>query len=148
MKLHDLSDLAARIERGERLSAADAERLWSTPHLHALRELADRVRHRLHGDRVARVRASSGPGAAVLSARAATVASLLALRDQHHASVLVRDKSTALELLRVIACARLVLDDVPHIAASAAELGRELSQLALDWGADQLVEVALEEVAA
>ena len=131
-----------------RIDEAAARKLWSHPTLHAVRALADQARRRLHGDRVARVRATNGPGAAVLDIGGEdVVASVLALRDRRHATVIVRDdarKRTALELLRACAVARLVLDDVPHIAISARD---PLAQIALDYGVDQLVDCALEAAA-
>ena len=138
------------LQRG-RIEEASARKLWAHPALHVVRALADQVRRRLHGDRVARVRVSSGPGAAVLDIGCDdVVAAVLALRDRRHATVIVRDsgrKRTALELLRACALARLVLDDVPHIAVSAIELGPSLAPIALDYGVDQLVDCALEAAA-
>src|SRR5689334_7506666 len=103
-----------------RIDEAAARTLWAHPMLHAVRALADQARRKLHGDRVARVRASNGPGAAILDIGGDdVVATLIALRDRRHATVIVRDvahQRTALELLRACALARLVLDDVPHIA--------------------------------
>ena len=139
------------LQRG-RIDETIARRLWAHPALHAVRALADGVRKRLHGDRVARVRAPSGPGAAVLDVSVGdVVAAVLALRDRRHATVIVRDaarRRTALELLRACALARLVLDDVPHIAVSAIELGPQLAPIALDYGVDQLVECLAQEAAA
>src|SRR5438046_754473 len=87
-----------------RIEEAMARKLWAHPALHAVRALADEVRRRLHGDRVARVRAASGPGAAVLDIGCDdVVGALLALRDQRHATVILRDagaRRTALEMLR------------------------------------------------
>ena len=91
-------------------------------------------------------------GAAVLDVGCDdVVAALLALRDQRHATVIIRDagrKRTALELLRACALARLVLDDVPHIAVSAVELGPALTAIALDYGVDEIVECLAQEAAA
>jgi len=47
----DLSDLAAKVTAGERLSAEEGLRLMRTPYLAALGALANLVRERLHGDR-------------------------------------------------------------------------------------------------
>ncbi len=43
-----LTDIAAKVDRGERLSLADGARLFDTPDLHGVLELADAVRRRLH----------------------------------------------------------------------------------------------------
>ena len=138
----------AGLELPPRIDEAAARKLWSHPALHAVRALADQARRRLHGDRIARVRASNGPGAAVLDIGCEdVVAAVLALRDRRHATVIVRDaqhKRTALELLRACAVARLVLDDVAHIALSARD---GMASIALDYGVDQLVECALEAAA-
>jgi 2-iminoacetate synthase ThiH len=126
-----------------RIDEAVARTLWSHPALHALRGLADATRRKLHGDRVARVRAPSGPGATVLDIGCEdVVAAMVALRDRRHATVIVRDAArqrTALEFLRACALARLVLADVPHIAVSATELLPALLPIALDYGVDQIV---------
>jgi 2-iminoacetate synthase ThiH len=139
------------LQRG-RIEEVAARKLWAHPALHAVRALADAARRKLHGDRVARVRAPSGPGAAVLDVGCDDiVAALFALRDQRHATVIIRDaarKRTALELLRACALARLVLDDVPHIAVSAVELGPALTPIALDYGVDEIVECLAQEAAA
>ena len=138
----------AGLELPVRVDDAAARKLWAHPALHAVRALADQARRKLHGERVARVRAANGPGAAVLDIGCDdVVAAVMALRDRRHATVIVRDvnrKRTALELLRACALARLVLDDVPHIAISARD---PLAQIALDYGVDQLVECALEAAA-
>jgi len=47
----DLTDIAPRVARGERLSRDDGLALLRTPHLAALGALANTVRERLHGDR-------------------------------------------------------------------------------------------------
>ncbi|HJZ85527.1 MAG TPA: hypothetical protein VKN99_10170 [Polyangia bacterium] len=148
-----LGDIAARLDRGERLSAADAERLWSTPALHAVRALADRMRRRLHGDRLRVVRAVGAAGLTAVDAAQPLPAALLALRGRAHPALLVHDpgrQRTALELLRAFACARLLCDDVPHVCASALELGPNLVQIATGYGVDQILEPlpAQKEVAA
>lgn len=45
-----LEPIAAKVARGERLSMADGELLFSTPDIWSVCELADAVRRRLHGD--------------------------------------------------------------------------------------------------
>ena len=45
-----MTEIEAKIERGERLTQADGERLFATRDIHTLGELANRVRERLHGD--------------------------------------------------------------------------------------------------
>ena len=47
----DLTDIAAKVARGARLSREDGLALMRTPHLAALGALANTVRERLHGDR-------------------------------------------------------------------------------------------------
>ena len=46
-----LALIAAKVERGERLTLADGEVLFATPDLYTVCELADKVRRRLHGDK-------------------------------------------------------------------------------------------------
>ena len=45
-----LEDAAEKVLASERLSLEDGERLYATPHLHVVGELANLVRERLHGD--------------------------------------------------------------------------------------------------
>ncbi|MGD0112599.1 MAG: radical SAM protein, partial [Armatimonadota bacterium] len=47
----DLSDIAEKVARGQRLSRGDGLHLMATPHLAALGALANAARERLHGDR-------------------------------------------------------------------------------------------------
>jgi 2-iminoacetate synthase ThiH len=137
-----LDDLATPVRAGQRLPAAAVERLCQTSALHALRLLAAACKERLHGPAVYRLPGPAGPGQVAIAPDQATAAVLLGLRDRHHAQVVIRDPdraATALELLRAVACVRLVADDVPHVAVSAADLPPALAELALDFGADQLV---------
>jgi len=46
-----LALIAAKVERGERLTLADGEVLFATPDIYTVCELADKVRRRLHGDK-------------------------------------------------------------------------------------------------
>lgn len=45
-----LEPIAEKVERGERLTLEDGDRLYTTPDIWTVCELADRVRRRLHGD--------------------------------------------------------------------------------------------------
>ncbi|MFO0860802.1 MAG: radical SAM protein [Phycisphaerales bacterium] len=45
-----LADIAAKVDRGQRLSLQDGERLFTTPDIWTVIQLADKVRRRLHGD--------------------------------------------------------------------------------------------------
>jgi cyclic dehypoxanthinyl futalosine synthase len=54
-------------------------------------------------------------------------------------------QATPLEYLRMIAIARLFLDNVAHIQGSWLTTGKELGQLTLHYGADDLGSVMLEE---
>ncbi|MEZ0095641.1 cyclic dehypoxanthinyl futalosine synthase [Streptacidiphilus sp. EB129] len=56
-----------------------------------------------------------------------------------------RTQATSLEYLRLIAVARLFLDNVAHIQGSWLTTGKELGQLTLHYGADDLGSVMLEE---
>ncbi|WNI34556.1 cyclic dehypoxanthinyl futalosine synthase [Streptomyces sp. ITFR-6] len=56
-----------------------------------------------------------------------------------------RTQATSLEYLRVIAIARLFLDNVAHIQGSWLTTGKEMGQLTLHYGADDLGSVMLEE---
>ena len=47
--------------------------------------------------------------------------------------------------LRVIAAARLMLDNIPHIKAYWIQIGTKLAQVALHFGADDLVGTLVEE---
>lgn len=52
---------------------------------------------------------------------------------------------TAMDVLRTMAVARLMLDNIPHIKAYWVMLGLKLSQLCLSWGADDLDGTVVEE---
>ena len=47
-----LAEVARKVERGERLTAADGALLFATPDIHEVCRLADMVRRRLHGNQV------------------------------------------------------------------------------------------------
>ncbi|MFP4379729.1 MAG: CofH family radical SAM protein [Candidatus Sumerlaeia bacterium] len=48
------------------------------------------------------------------------------------------EKASARAILETIALSRLVLDNIPHIKAYWVSLGKKISRLALEWGADDL----------
>ena len=52
---------------------------------------------------------------------------------------------TAMDVLRTMAVARLMLDNIPHIKAYWVMLGLKLSQLCLSWGANDLDGTVVEE---
>jgi cyclic dehypoxanthinyl futalosine synthase len=54
-------------------------------------------------------------------------------------------QATLFEYLRIIAVARLFLDNVAHIQGSWLTVGKEIGQLSLHYGADDLGSVMLEE---
>ena len=54
-------------------------------------------------------------------------------------------KSTGVDYLRVLALARLVLDNVPHIQGGWVTEGPDLDQLALSFGADDFGGILMEE---
>jgi cyclic dehypoxanthinyl futalosine synthase len=56
-----------------------------------------------------------------------------------------RTQATLFEYLRMIAIARLFLDNVAHIQGSWLTTGKEIGQLSLHYGADDLGSVMLEE---
>ncbi|GAA2643565.1 cyclic dehypoxanthinyl futalosine synthase [Dactylosporangium fulvum] len=56
-----------------------------------------------------------------------------------------RTQATTLEYLRMIAIARLFFDNVAHIQGSWLTTGKEVGQLSLHYGADDLGSVMLEE---
>ncbi|WP_019547194.1 cyclic dehypoxanthinyl futalosine synthase [Streptomyces sulphureus] len=56
-----------------------------------------------------------------------------------------RTQATLFEYLRMIAIARIFLDNVPHIQGSWLTTGKEAGQLSLHYGADDLGSVMLEE---
>ena len=56
-----------------------------------------------------------------------------------------RTQATLFEYLRLIAIARLFLDNVAHIQGSWLTVGKEMGQLTLHYGADDLGSVMLEE---
>lgn len=53
--------------------------------------------------------------------------------------------ATSHEYLRLVAVARLFLDNLPHIQASSLTQGVKISQMALNFGADDLGSIMLEE---
>jgi cyclic dehypoxanthinyl futalosine synthase len=54
-------------------------------------------------------------------------------------------KTTAADYLRTLAIARLYLDNIPHVQASWLTVGKNTAQIALDFGADDLGSIMLEE---
>ncbi|MBW1597432.1 cyclic dehypoxanthinyl futalosine synthase [Streptomyces sp. JJ38] len=56
-----------------------------------------------------------------------------------------RTQATLFEYLRIIAVARLFLDNVAHIQGSWLTVGKDVGQLSLHYGADDLGSVMLEE---
>ena len=56
-----------------------------------------------------------------------------------------RTQATLFEYLRLIAVARLFLDNIAHIQGSWLTVGKEMGQLTLHYGADDLGSVMLEE---
>lgn len=56
-----------------------------------------------------------------------------------------RTQATLLEYLRMIAIGRLFLDNVAHIQGSWLTTGKEIGQLTLHYGADDLGSIMLEE---
>ncbi|HSV67867.1 MAG TPA: cyclic dehypoxanthinyl futalosine synthase [Mycobacteriales bacterium] len=56
-----------------------------------------------------------------------------------------RTQTTSLEYLRIIAVARLFLDNIAHIQGSWLTTGKDVGQLSLHMGADDLGSVMLEE---
>lgn len=56
-----------------------------------------------------------------------------------------RTQATIFEYLRMIAIARLFLDNVAHIQGSWLTTGKEVGQLSLHYGADDLGSIMLEE---
>jgi cyclic dehypoxanthinyl futalosine synthase len=55
------------------------------------------------------------------------------------------DGTGATEYLRMLACSRLVLDNIPHVQASWVTQGPHIGQVALFFGADDLGSTMLEE---
>jgi cyclic dehypoxanthinyl futalosine synthase len=64
---------------------------------------------------------------------------------QPHRTRISRPLATAVEYLKLIAVARLVLDNVPHIQAGWVTEGPDVAQLALSFGADDFGGVLMEE---
>lgn len=56
-----------------------------------------------------------------------------------------RTQATTLEYLRLVAVARLFFDNVPHLQASWLTTGKDVGQLALHLGVDDLGSIMLEE---
>jgi cyclic dehypoxanthinyl futalosine synthase len=56
-----------------------------------------------------------------------------------------RTQATTIEYLRLLATARLFLDNVPHLQASWLTTGKDVGQLSLHMGCDDLGSVMLEE---
>ena len=56
-----------------------------------------------------------------------------------------RTLATPLEYLRLLAVARLFFDNIAHLQVSQLTLGKEVGQLGLHYGADDLGSVMLEE---
>jgi dehypoxanthine futalosine cyclase len=56
-----------------------------------------------------------------------------------------REPATVLDYLRIVALARIVLDNVPHLQAGWVTEGPDVAQLALSFGADDFGGVLMEE---
>jgi cyclic dehypoxanthinyl futalosine synthase len=56
-----------------------------------------------------------------------------------------RTQATSIEYLRLVAVARLFFDNIAHLQVSQLTLGKEVGQLGLHYGADDLGSVMLEE---
>ncbi|MBE0641999.1 MAG: CofH family radical SAM protein, partial [Bacteroidales bacterium] len=57
----------------------------------------------------------------------------------------IRNSARAIDYVRLIALARVVLDNIPHIQASWLTVGRDVAQICLDAGADDLGSIMIEE---
>jgi 2-iminoacetate synthase ThiH len=119
-----LSDVAERALSGKGLDAKDLKRLRKADVL-VLAGLADAVREKHRGHEVR-----------VLTVDAASVASDLKLLELDAGRA---DGATGQELLIEIAVARLTTPAAQGIAVSFEQLGLELAQTALVFGADALV---------
>lgn len=114
----------------------------------ALGALADDVRQSRHGKvvRIGRARAE-GPTVEVVAGKSVAPA-IEALRGGTIETVAVRpDRSappTGEEILRAAAACRIVLDTA-HVAVSWEDVGIELAQVVLSFGADELLGPVLEE---
>lgn len=54
-------------------------------------------------------------------------------------------KTTAADYLRTLAISRIYLDNIPHVQASWLTVGKKTAQIALEFGADDLGSIMLEE---
>jgi 2-iminoacetate synthase ThiH len=118
------SEAKGRLLAGESLSASELERLRRADLL-VVAGLADLVRKQFRGDEV-RLIASSHPQATAVCVFAAEA-------DNGEAS-----GATGAEVLRNIALTRLQIPNEKGLAVSLDELGVELAQTALVFGADVL----------
>jgi aminodeoxyfutalosine synthase len=64
--------------------------------------------------------------------------SFIPLAYQPGTTQVVARQASAIEDLKTIAAARLLLDNVPHIKAYWVTMGEEIASVALHWGADDL----------
>jgi aminodeoxyfutalosine synthase len=64
--------------------------------------------------------------------------SFIPLALQPGTTGLVERQASAIEDLRTVACARLLIDNVPHVKSYWVMLGEEIASVALNFGADDL----------
>lgn len=131
-----LDDIASRLQAGEPLTRADAERLLATRDLIAVGVLADEYRRRLNGDRVTFVRVvdvgAEGP-LPMVPADAGEVR-LLGMRA---------DDSATLERIREV---RRVAGRVPVSACALHEVSPSFARAMRDAGATLVAEAAVDRV--
>lgn len=169
----ELKDIIAKVEDGNRLSFEDGVRLFRTQDLLAVGYMADLARRRRNGDRTYFSSNRHGNDtnicATMLYGHGETIEErvdhLLRLRELQDrtggflsfAPCAFHPKNTALEGqigprqttgfddLKVLAVARLLLDNFGHIKAFWLQIGLKLAQVSLAFGVDDLDGTVIEE---
>lgn len=160
-----LGDIVKKVESGQRLSKEDGIRLMESNDLLAIGYMSNLVREKINGDNT--FFAASDVDKDDKSVNATMlygheeipefIGQLIQLRDQQDKSsnfksftpLAFQSQGTSLEAttqtyitgvedLKVLAVARLILDNFPHIKASWVTLGPKLLQVSLAFGVDDI----------
>lgn len=153
----ELAGLAAKVEAGERLSAEEGYRLLRSADLMTLGYMADLVRRRINGDLAyfsttpalaadETVGVLAYDGTVIATELVDRIVALRALQADTGRMLCVRleaaSLTTGVEDMKVLAVARILLDNVPHMQPHAAAMGPKMVQATLAFGADDLGNVS------
>jgi len=162
----ELSDLFFKIEQGIRLNYEDGLRLMKSNDILALGYMANVIRERkhgantyysVHGDTLSSFPANDKRIAIINygevldpEQRVKKILEIRSIQDCQHSFTGCfpiahntlpgsTTPTTGFDDLRILATARILLDNIEHIQASVAVLGIRLAQVSLNFGVDELV---------